>query len=149
MPEGHTLHRLARAQRRQFAGLPVHVTSPQGRFAGAALVDGRVLDDVTAHGKHLFAAFGDRIVHVHLGLFGKYAAGPGDPPQPRGAVRMRWVAESGWSDLRGPTACERARARPRSTPCWPAWVPTRCAAARTARPPSTGSAAAGHRSPGC
>ncbi len=106
MPEGHTLHRLARAQRRQFAGLPVHVTSPQGRFSGAALVDGRVLDDVTAHGKHLFAAFGDRIVHVHLGLFGKYAAGPGDPPEPRGAVRMRWVADSGWSDLRGPTACE-------------------------------------------
>ena len=53
------------------------MTSPQGRFADAALVDGRVLDDVTAYGKHLFAAFGDRIVHVHLGLFGKFAAGDG------------------------------------------------------------------------
>ena len=81
------------------------MTSPQGRFADAALVDGRVLDDVRAHGKHLFAAFGDRIVHVHLGLFGKVAAGEGDAPPPRGAVRMRWEATSGWTDLRGPTAC--------------------------------------------
>ena len=106
MPEGHTLHRLARAQRAQFAGRVVRVSSPQGRFPGAELVDGRVLDTVTAHGKHLFAAFGDRIVHVHLGLFGKVTAGEGEPPPPRGAVRMRWVAETGWSDLRGPTACD-------------------------------------------
>jgi endonuclease VIII len=106
MPEGHTLHRLARAQRARFAGRPVRVSSPQGRFADAELVDGRVLDDVTAHGKHLFAAFGDRVVHVHLGLFGKVREGDGDPPPPVGAVRMRWVGEGGWSDLRGPTACE-------------------------------------------
>jgi len=106
MPEGHTLHRLARAHRAQFAGHVVHVSSPQQRFADAALVDGRVLDTVEAHGKHLFAAFGDRVVHVHLGLFGKVAMGTGAPPPPVGAVRMRWVAETGWSDLRGPTACE-------------------------------------------
>ena len=69
MPEGHTLHRLARDQTARFAGAPVTVTSPQGRFAGqAAMVDGRVLDAVTAHGKHLFATFGDRVVHVHLCL---------------------------------------------------------------------------------
>ena len=106
MPEGHTLHRIARGQHAQFAGHVVQVSSPQGRFTDAALVDKRVLDDVTAHGKHLFAAFGDRIVHVHLGLFGKVAAGTGDPPPPIGAVRMRWVADTGWTDLRGPTACE-------------------------------------------
>ncbi len=105
MPEGHTLHRLAGDQRRQFAGREITVTSPQGRFA-ADLVDGRVLDDVTAYGKHLFAAFGDRIVHVHLGLYGKFASGTDEPPPVRGALRMRWVAESGWTDLRGPTACE-------------------------------------------
>ena len=41
MPEGHTLHRLAREQTALFAGRPVHVTSPQGRFeAGAAVGDG-------------------------------------------------------------------------------------------------------------
>jgi formamidopyrimidine-DNA glycosylase len=106
MPEGHTLHRIARALRATFVGQVVEVTSPQGRFAGAALVDGRVLDDVAAHGKHLFAAFGDRIVHVHLGLFGRHVIGEGDPPLPRGAVRMRWVTATGWADLRGPTACE-------------------------------------------
>ena len=107
MPEGHTLHRLARSLAGRFAGGPVAVSSPQGRFAAdAALVDGMRLDDVTAHGKHLFAAFGDRVVHVHLGLFGKVREGPGDPPPPVGAVRMRWVAEGGWSDLRGPTACD-------------------------------------------
>jgi endonuclease VIII len=107
MPEGHTLHRLARAQRARFGGRPVAVSSPQGRFADdAALVDGRVLDEVTAHGKHLFAAFGDRIVHVHLGLFGRVSDGDGTPPPPRGEIRMRWVGSGGWSDLRGPTACE-------------------------------------------
>lgn len=107
MPEGHTLHRLARAQQARFAGRVVQVSSPQGRFVeGAALVDGHLLDDVSAHGKHLFARFGDRVVHVHLGLFGKYAEGDGDPPPPIGAVRMRWVAATGWTDLRGATACE-------------------------------------------
>jgi formamidopyrimidine-DNA glycosylase len=105
MPEGHTLHRLADQHRRQFAGQVIAVSSPQGRFP-AELVDGRVLDDVTAYGKHLFAAFGDRIVHVHLGLYGKFESGTGAPPPGRGALRMRWVAEGGWTDLRGPTACE-------------------------------------------
>ena len=38
MPEGHSLHRLARALRRSFQGQRLDVTSPQGRFAaGAAL----------------------------------------------------------------------------------------------------------------
>jgi len=112
VPEGHTLHRLARQQDALFAGRPVHVTSPQGRFApGAALLDGRLLDEVTAYGKHLFACFGADVLHVHLGLYGGYATGTGDPPPPRGALRMRWVADGPdgagvWTDLRGPTACE-------------------------------------------
>ncbi|CAN5344075.1 Fpg/Nei family DNA glycosylase [soil metagenome] len=107
MPEGHTLHGLARDQSQHFAGKRVRVSSPQGTFAaGAALVDGRILDVVTAHGKHLFAAFGELVVHVHLGLFGKYTAGSGEPPEPRGALRMRWVVDDHWTDLRGATACE-------------------------------------------
>ena len=112
MPEGHTLHRLAREQTALFAGRPVHVSSPQGRFAaGAELVDGRVLDDVTAYGKHLFACFGADVVHVHLGLYGAYTGGTGDPPAPRGALRMRWTGDGPagagvWTDLRGPTTCE-------------------------------------------
>ncbi len=107
MPEGHTLHGLARDQTARFAGKRVRVSSPQGRFDdGAALVDGQVLDKVTAHGKHLFAAFGEQTVHVHLGLFGKYVSGDGVPPEAQGAVRMRWVVDGHWTDLRGATACE-------------------------------------------
>ncbi|MGY1820528.1 Fpg/Nei family DNA glycosylase [Geodermatophilus sp. SYSU D00079] len=112
MPEGHTLFRLARDQSLAFAGRPVHVTSPQGRFAaGAALLDGRVLDEVTSYGKHLFACFGADTLHVHLGLYGTYTSGTGVPPAPRGALRMRWEAEGPdglgvWTDLRGATACE-------------------------------------------
>jgi formamidopyrimidine-DNA glycosylase len=112
VPEGHTLHRLAREQSALFATRPVHVTSPQGRFeAGAMLLDGRVLDHVSAYGKHLFARFGGDVLHVHLGLYGSYIGGAGTPPAAKGALRMRWVADGPdgdgvWTDLRGPTACE-------------------------------------------
>ncbi len=112
MPEGHTLYRLAREQSQLFAGRPVHVSSPQGRFeAGAALLDGRVLDEVFSYGKHLFAGFGGDTLHVHLGLYGSYTSGTGPPPPARGALRMRWEGPGPegigvWTDLRGPTACE-------------------------------------------
>ena len=112
MPEGHTLYRLAREQTGMFAGRPVRVSSPQGRFeAGAALLDGRVLDEVFSFGKHLFAGFGGDTLHVHLGLYGGYTTGTGTPPPARGALRMRWEGpgpegDGVWTDLRGPTACE-------------------------------------------
>ena len=112
MPEGHTLFRLAREQDELFAGRPVHVTSPQGRFAaGAALLDGRVLDGVTSYGKHLFARFGGDSLHVHLGLYGKYTTGTGFPPPAKGALRMRWEGpgpdgDGVWTGLRGATVCE-------------------------------------------
>jgi endonuclease-8 len=112
VPEGHTLYRLARERQLIFAGRPVHVTSPQGRFAaGAALLDGRVLREVFSYGKHLFADFGGDLLHVHLGLYGTFVDGTGDPPPAKGALRMRWVADGpdgggAWADLRGPTACE-------------------------------------------
>ena len=58
MPEGHTLHRLAAALRDRFAGRPVEVSSPQGRFAeSAAVLDGGVVEGAEAWGKHLFVAF--------------------------------------------------------------------------------------------
>ena len=42
MPEGHTLHRLARELGGTFGGRVVRVSSPQGRFAeAAALLDGK------------------------------------------------------------------------------------------------------------
>ncbi|CAN5651271.1 Fpg/Nei family DNA glycosylase [soil metagenome] len=107
MPEGHTLHRLAKQQNERFADRPVRVSSPQGRFAaGARIVDSRVLERVTATGKHLFASFGDALVHVHLGLYGGFTSGPSPAPEPRGALRMRWENDDWWTDLRGAPTCE-------------------------------------------
>lgn len=107
MPEGHTVHRMARLQRRRFVGAPVAVSSPQGRFAtDAELVDGRVLAAVEAHGKHLFQHYGpDLVVHVHLGLWGRFPHRRLPLPEPRGQVRMRMVGETHYADLRGPSAC--------------------------------------------
>ncbi|HTY73569.1 MAG TPA: DNA-formamidopyrimidine glycosylase family protein, partial [Actinomycetes bacterium] len=107
MPEGHTIRRLALEHARVFAGEPLRVSSPQGRFAGAQLVDGRELRGTDAYGKHLFYVFADdRLVHVHLGLYGSFTLGPLPAPQPRGLVRMRLVGQTHWADLRGPGACE-------------------------------------------
>ncbi|MEJ8278217.1 Fpg/Nei family DNA glycosylase [Pseudonocardia spirodelae] len=108
MPEGHTLHRLARLHQKLFARRPVGVSSPQGRFAeSAALLDGAVLTRAEAHGKHLFHRYGrDRVVHVHLGLYGTFVEHPLPAPEPVGQLRMRLVGETHYADLRGPTACE-------------------------------------------
>ena len=108
MPEGHTIHRLARHHKAVFAGRPVRVSSPQGRFAeGAAILDGRVLETTDAYGKHLFHGFdGDRWLHIHLGLYGKFSEGPLPAPQPWGALRLRLEGDGIYADLRGPTQCE-------------------------------------------
>ncbi|MET0473942.1 MAG: zinc finger domain-containing protein [Mycobacterium sp.] len=108
MPEGHTIHRLARLHQRRFGGAPVIVTSPQERFADAAeAVSGRVLRKADAYGKHLFHHYqGGAVVHVHLGLYGKFTEQPVPMPAPVGQVRMRMVGEEYGTDLRGPTACE-------------------------------------------
>lgn len=108
MPEGHTLHRLARLHQRRFAGAPVAVSSPQGRFAdSAAAVDGRVLRRTSVWGKHLFHHYADGpIVHVHLGLYGSFTEHATPMPAPVGQVRMRMVGAEYGTDLRGPTVCE-------------------------------------------
>ena len=134
MPEGHSVHRLARRFTDGFAGQALAVSSPQGRFAaGAAALDGAVLEQARAHGKQLFLDFaGDRVLRSHLGLYGAWSfggaagaasigaprrtgqreasgdaapAGPLVVPPPVGAVRVRLVGEEGWADLRGPTLC--------------------------------------------
>jgi endonuclease-8 len=108
VPEGHTIHRLARDHTRLFAGRAVAVTSPQGRFAeGAARVDGAHLRRVTPYGKHLFYEWstGD-IVHVHLGLIGKFFTHPTPPPAPGPNVRLRLTGAAATVDLVGATICE-------------------------------------------
>lgn len=108
MPEGHTIHRAARLQAELLAGRVVHADSPQGRFSdGAAELDELRLLAIDAYGKHLFYAFENgRQLHVHLGLFGKFRLGTGEPPAPRGAVRLRLITAEGWMSLSGPTACD-------------------------------------------
>jgi formamidopyrimidine-DNA glycosylase len=115
MPEGHTVHRSARQLAAHLGGVPLRATSPQGRFAaGAAAVDGMVMDRAEAWGKHLLLRFdaprgSDRYLHVHLGLYGTWLLGTGTPPEPKGALRLRLLGpgeEPSWADLRGPTACE-------------------------------------------
>lgn len=108
MPEGHTIHRLARDQQRDFSGRKIRVSSPQGRFSeGAATLDGRRLGPVEAHGKHLFYTWSrNRVLHVHLGLYGKFRYHASPPPPPRGQVRLRAVAPEKSFDLNGPAACE-------------------------------------------
>ncbi|MDT5017129.1 MAG: endonuclease, partial [Mycobacterium sp.] len=108
MPEGHTLHRLARLHQRRFGRAPVTVSSPQGRFVeGAAAVNGHILKKASAWGKHLFHHYdGGRVVHVHLGLYGTFTEGEVPMPMPIGQVRMRMIGAEYGTDLRGPTVCE-------------------------------------------
>ncbi|WIY02186.1 zinc finger domain-containing protein [Amycolatopsis mongoliensis] len=108
MPEGHTLHRLARLHKRRYAGAPVEVSSPQGRFATeASRLDGQVFVGAQAYGKHLFHDYGPHgIVHIHLGLYGTFGEFPLPAPEPVGQVRLRLAGRTHWTDLRGPTRCE-------------------------------------------
>lgn len=136
MPEGHTIHRLARQLADVFGGQQLQASSPQGRFAaGAARIDGQTLLATHAHGKQLFVEFSSGLIlRVHLGLYGAWdfggdasfrgassigaprrmgerevaseESGYAGPPEPVGAVRLRLASEHGWADLRGPSACE-------------------------------------------
>lgn len=112
MPEGHTIHRLARDHSKMFAGQKMAVSSPQGRFATEAKqLDGKKLIAAEAHGKHLFYRFAKSkassvLVHVHLGLYGKFRVHQCPPPDPRGAVRLRMIGDKQAFDLNGPNCCE-------------------------------------------
>ncbi|HMJ77344.1 MAG TPA: DNA-formamidopyrimidine glycosylase family protein [Iamia sp.] len=107
MPEGHTIHRQAREQRADLVGHVVRTDAVQDRFAGAAArLDGQVLTDVDAYGKHLFQTWEDgSVVHVHLGLYGKWRRQPVPPLWMVGAVRLRLVGPTHAWDLAGATVC--------------------------------------------
>ncbi|MGA1784246.1 MAG: Fpg/Nei family DNA glycosylase [Pontimonas sp.] len=132
MPEGHTVHRVARHFRDEFVGHAVFVSSPQGRFAeGARSLDEHTIVDATAVGKQLFVTFDNGLVmRVHLGIYGAWtfisrarhhsigaprahreeglSESEADvfPPEPVGQVRVRIATDEVVADLRGPTACE-------------------------------------------
>ncbi len=117
MPEGHTIHRLARRQTSDLVGQNVAVTAPQsdggsavraavpaGRAARA--LDGRRLERVEAYGKHLFQRYEDGLtLHVHLGLFGRFVRRPHpDDVPPRPTCRLRIRGDSVAWDLSGAVA---------------------------------------------
>ncbi|MBQ9917456.1 MAG: Fpg/Nei family DNA glycosylase [Microbacterium sp.] len=74
MPEGHSVHRIARQFDRNIVGRAVAASSPQGRFVeGAAVIDGRDALEVRAVGKQMFLRFDPDVwLRVHLGMYGAW-----------------------------------------------------------------------------
>ena len=74
MPEGHSVHRIARQFDRNIVGRAVAASSPQGRFAeGAHVISGRTATSVRAVGKQMFLEFDDDLwLRVHLGMYGAW-----------------------------------------------------------------------------
>ena len=74
MPEGHSVHRIARQFALHFVGKTVTASSPQGRFAaGAATISGHRLLQAKAVGKQMFLEFdNDLWLRVHLGMYGAW-----------------------------------------------------------------------------
>lgn len=74
MPEGHSVHRIARQFERNIVGRTVAASSPQGRFVeGAEVIDGREALEVRAVAKQMFLRFdGDVWLRVHLGMYGAW-----------------------------------------------------------------------------
>ncbi|MGI9606580.1 MAG: Fpg/Nei family DNA glycosylase [Acidimicrobiales bacterium] len=106
MPEGHTIHRLARDLKSTLRPGPVEASSPQGLFAeGATELDGHTLRRADAWGKHLFLDFNEApLLHIHLGLIGKLRPKPIDAGE-EGAIRLRLRGPETLWDLTGPMVC--------------------------------------------
>ena len=99
MVEGHSVHRIAAAQRKRLVGRKFEASSPNGRFAdGARLIDGRTFARVEAVGKNLFVFFAaagapDVVVHVHFGMSGRWSIAE--------ASRAREPRVHYWSNFEG------------------------------------------------
>jgi endonuclease-8 len=74
MPEGHSVHRIARQFHRNLLGHQVTVSSPQGRFAaGASQLTGSTLVESFAVGKQMFLGFDKGLwLRIHLGIYGAW-----------------------------------------------------------------------------
>ena len=111
MPEGHTVHRLAKDHNRWFGQQSVRVYSPQGRFSEeAAVIDTARFMGAYAHGKHLFYRFltlkdSEYHVHIHLGLYGRFKKQKTPPERTSPNCRLRLQTDKITLDLSGPTCC--------------------------------------------
>jgi endonuclease VIII len=80
MPEGDTIHRIARRMDAALGGHEIEEASaPNPRspvYNRASELGGRTLERVEPRGKHLLAHFsGDLVVHSHLGMNGRWRIG--------------------------------------------------------------------------
>jgi len=107
MPEGHTIHRLAKDLNDSLRPGKVKASSPQGPFAEqAAIIDGNELVAAEAWGKLLFLDFENSpLLQIHLGLIGKFRPKPLDTPPTDGAIRLRLEGKDQLWDLTGPMTC--------------------------------------------
>jgi endonuclease VIII len=99
--EGDTILRAARRIEAALAGEVVSVDSPSPRAKAVGLraLDGKRLEAVRTHGKHLLLELGDLVLHSHLGMRGAWHV------YGRGAA-WRKPSSAAWAVLRG----ERAEA---------------------------------------
>ena len=96
MAEGDTVLRLARRFEATLVGetAAAAAPNPRGKAAGVERLDGRTLESVEAHGKHLLLGFGDLSLHSHLGMSGGWHFY-------RPAARWRRPRSSAWAVLSG------------------------------------------------
>jgi endonuclease-8 len=96
MAEGDTILRLARRFESTLMGETVAAAAanPRGKAAGIERLDGRTLESVEAHGKHLLLGFGETSLHCHLGMSGGWHFY-------RPGARWRRPRSSAWAILSG------------------------------------------------
>jgi endonuclease-8 len=107
VPEGHIIHRLAR-DLSELHGAPLRASSPQGRFsAEATRLDGALLVRIEPFGKHLFVCVSTGVIlHVHLGMQGKWLRNTDPAGTPLKQVRLRLATRTVAWDLIAPSVCE-------------------------------------------
>jgi endonuclease-8 len=119
--EGDTILRLARRFEATLLGETVAAAAPnpRGKAAGVERLDGRTLENVEAHGKHLLLGFDSLSLHSHLGMSGGWhfyrpGARWGRPRSSAWAV----LSGGGWDavQLGGPTLRVAPTARLRRDP---------------------------------
>jgi endonuclease-8 len=94
--EGDTILRLARRFETTLLGETVAASAPnpRGRAAKIEQLDGRTMETVWAHGKHLLLGFGELSLYSHLGMSGGWHFY-------RPGVRWRRPRSSAWALLSG------------------------------------------------
>lgn len=95
MPEGDTIHRIARRLDAAMVGREVVAEAPARRsplHSRAADLSGRVLERVEARGKHLLLYFsGGVMVHSHLGMNGRWLIRPQGDAHHRRRAGYPWL----------------------------------------------------------